>query len=100
MRRAELFERFDVNKNGVLSLGEADRAIREVMGFDTLSKAVLMRAFNAARDANKSKKPKRKRKDDYVERDEFRVLFRKSRTSFPTRRDLRARRGGRGHESA
>ena len=75
MRRAELFERFDVNKNGVLSLGEADRAIREVMGFDTLSKAVLMRAFNAARDANKSKKPKRKRKDDYVERDEFRVLL-------------------------
>lgn len=77
LRRAALFDRFDVNGNGVLSLAEVDKALRDVMGLDSVysSKPVLMRAFNAARDVNRSNKPKKTRKDDYVERDEFRVLL-------------------------
>ena len=79
LRRAELFDRFDINGNGVLSLAEVDKAMRDVMGLDSVysSKPVIMRAFQAARDHNGHKKTTAKRKgaDDYVERDEFRTLL-------------------------
>lgn len=77
LRRSELFDRFDSNKNGYLSLAEVDRALRDVMGLDSMysSKPVLIRAFQAAKDANRTTKSKATRKDDYVERDEFRLLL-------------------------
>jgi len=76
------FKRFDVNSNGVLSLAEVDKAVRDVLGLDSLysAKPALMRAFQAAKDANKEKAKKRPTRaglsrDDYVERDEFRLLL-------------------------
>ena len=53
--RKELFHRWDVNGNGVLSLMEVDTALKAVMGLDELfaAKPVVMRAFQAARDMNK-----------------------------------------------
>ena len=63
--RRELFNRFDLNGNGVLSLAEVDKAMRDVMGIDSLfsAKPVLIRAFQAARDANKGKGGKRPHRD-------------------------------------
>ena len=87
-KRKLMFDQWDLNSNGALSFTEVDRAMRElmtpIMG-DLLStalhtwnnswKPVIMRAFCHAKDSNKSRKAKDKRKDDYVERDEFRLLL-------------------------
>ena len=50
----ELFDYFDVNKNGYLSLDEVDQAVRQVLQCDEMfkSKQAVMRAFKAARQTN------------------------------------------------
>lgn len=64
----------------MLSLAEVDKAVRDVLGLDSLysAKPVLIRAFQAAKDTSKGKKrPTRSglSRDDYVEKDEFRLLL-------------------------
>jgi len=77
LRRTELFNRFDVNKNGLLKLAEVDRAIRDAVGLDNSIplKSMLRRATRVAREANSSKRSTKPRNDEFVERDDFRVLL-------------------------
>ena len=50
-RRKRLFEKFDVNGNGYLSLAEVDNGVRDVLQCDRLfhTKPVLIRAFESAK---------------------------------------------------
>ena len=72
--RRQLFRKFDLNGNGYLSLAEVDKAVRDELNQPELfsSKPVLMRAFQAAKGACKSKN---ELSDDYVEASEFRLLL-------------------------
>lgn len=73
-KRTKMFNDFDPNGNGYLSLAEVDKGIRDVLQLDMIfnSKPAIMRAFQAA----KNKGPKRtKYSDDYIERNEFRILL-------------------------
>ena len=65
---------FDVNGNGYLSLAEVDKGMRDVVRLPQLFeiKPVLMRAFTAAKTYYKSN---RKHGDDYVSKMEFRILL-------------------------
>lgn len=74
-QRDDLWKGIDVNANGYLSLAEVDKGVRDVLGlgdsvFD--AKPAVMRAFQAAKNAAKTKSP---RGDDYIERPEFRLLL-------------------------
>ncbi|KRX09832.1 hypothetical protein PPERSA_02704 [Pseudocohnilembus persalinus] len=73
-KRTELFNLFDPNGNGYLSLAEVDKGIRDILRCDTLFdvKPVIMRAFQAAKNSVKTKS---KYGDDYIERCEFRLLL-------------------------
>eukprot|EP01012_Entosiphon_sulcatum_P046858 TRINITY_DN63233_c0_g1_i1.p1 TRINITY_DN63233_c0_g1~~TRINITY_DN63233_c0_g1_i1.p1 ORF type:complete len:183 (-),score=42.41 TRINITY_DN63233_c0_g1_i1:127-675(-) len=73
-RRRQLFDQFDPNGNGYLSLAEVDKGIRDVLQLDALfdAKPAIMRAFQAAKHYAKSKA---RQGDDYVERSEFRLLL-------------------------
>jgi Ca2+-binding EF-hand superfamily protein len=87
-KRRALFNAFDTNSNGTLSLSEIDRAMRNLMG-DVMGgllqsavhswskswKKVIMRSFQIARDSNSERKGLDRRRVDFVERDEFRVLL-------------------------
>ena len=81
LRRGELFLRFDVNQNSMLSLTEVDRAVREVLGLDSTSpiKSLIMRAFEAAKVSNKKKQrlqaTSRRSSSSCVGKDEFRLLL-------------------------
>jgi Ca2+-binding EF-hand superfamily protein len=72
-KRMAMFDQFDPNKNGYLSLAEIDKGMRDVLGLQDLfdAKPVLMRAYQAAKGIN----PKPGRGEDYVERAEFRMLL-------------------------
>ena len=87
-KRKAMFAKWDVNGNGCLSFTEVDSAMRELMGevtaillkaaahqWNNSWKMVIMRAFTHAKQSNKKLKGKKKRKDDYVEFDEFRLLL-------------------------
>lgn len=73
-KREELWKLFDVNGNGLLSLAEVDKGIRDALNDANLfdCKPVIIRAFTTAKDSHKSKS---KSGDDYVERVEFRTLI-------------------------
>ena len=73
-RREKLWSNFDVNGNGVVSLAEVDKGMRDVVRLPILFnlKPVLMRAFNAAKNKVKSK---HSYGDDYVSKAEFRFLL-------------------------
>ena len=64
----------DVNGNGLLSLAEVDKGMRDVIQLPALFKLkpVLMRAFTAAKTYKKSKT---KHDNDYITRGEFRILL-------------------------
>ena len=71
--RERLWRKADANGDGFLSLAEIDKALHDEQGFEQLfgAKPVLMRAFQSARQAVKSRDS---RGDDYVEKAEFRQL--------------------------
>ena len=82
-RRSELWDSFDVNGNGILSVAEIDKGLRDAIDCDQLfsKKEVTLRAWHAARDATVSKR-KDGLGDDYVERREFRLLLKFLREYF------------------
>ena len=71
----------DVNGNGYLSLAEIDKGLRDVLRLDSIfsCKRAIMRAFQAAKNAAKTKS---KHGADYVERIEFRLLLQYLRQYF------------------
>ena len=73
-KRQKIWASFDVNGNGIISLAEVDKGMRDVVRLPTLFslKPVLMRAFNAAKNKVKSKHAYG---DDYVSKAEFRFLL-------------------------
>ena len=91
VRRNELFAKWDVNSNGGLSFTEVDGAMKKLMAgltprlvgkgkgalfeWSRSWKPVIMRAFIKSQNFNAQRKAKAKRNDDYVERDEFRMLL-------------------------
>jgi len=74
-RRKELWGLIDMNGNGILSLAEVDKAMRDVLGLEDLydCKPAMLRAFNAAKEVGKEKKSKLAK--DFVTRSEFRILL-------------------------
>lgn len=75
--RAKIFEGFDPNGNGYLSLAECDRGCQDVLGLgEVLPKPVIMRAYQAAKDvAQKDGKNMTQHGGDYIERNEFRLFL-------------------------
>jgi len=74
-RRKKMFSDFDPNGNGVLSLAEVDKAVRDVLKIDELfdAKPAIMRSFQIAKDSAKSKR--KDVGDDYIERREFKFFL-------------------------
>ena len=72
--RSKLFNLMDPNGNGYLSLAEVDKGVRDVLCCDEIfdCKPVIMRAFQTAKNAAKTKA---RLGADYVERVEFRLLL-------------------------
>lgn len=76
--RGKIFESFDPNGNGYLSLAECDRGCKSVLGLgeDVLASPVIMRAFQAARKvAQEDGKNMTQHGEDYIERSEFRLFL-------------------------
>ena len=73
--RKKMFRDFDPNGNGVLSLAEVDKAVRDVLKIDELfdAKSAVMRAFQIAKDSKPSKRGKTG--DDYLELREFKYFL-------------------------
>lgn len=63
-----------MNGNGILSLAELDKGVRDIIRIPILfeTKPVLMRAFNAAKAKGKAKN---QYSDDYIEKSEYRILL-------------------------
>jgi hypothetical protein len=73
-KRKTLFRQFDPNGNGLLSLAEADKGVCEDLQMgDVICKAVIMRAFTAAKGVNQS--GNKAQNDDYVDYSEFRMFL-------------------------
>ena len=72
--RKNLFNSFDPNGNGYLSLAEVQKGVRDVLQSDALfdAKPAIMRAFQAAKNAVDTKS---RLGADFVERAEFRALL-------------------------
>ena len=80
--RDKAFDVADTNGNGVLSLAEFDRALREILSSDYHlrvfhAKPAIMRAFQAAKRSGKGGgfAPPGLNPTDYVDRHEFRLLL-------------------------
>jgi len=73
--RKKMFREFDPNGNGVLSLAETDKAIRDVLGLDGIfdAKPAIMRAFQIAKGCTKSVRGKQG--DSYIEFKEFKFFL-------------------------
>lgn len=73
--RKKMFREFDPNGNGVLSLAEVDKAIRDVLQIDAMfdAKPAIMRAFQIAKDSKASKRGKTG--DSYIELREFKFFL-------------------------
>ena len=73
-RRMTMFNSFDPNGNGYLSLAEVQKGVRDVLKCDALfdAKPAIMRAFQAAKNAVNTKS---RLGADFVERAEFRALL-------------------------
>ena len=83
-KRIKIWSSIDVNGNGILSLAEIDKGMRDVVQLPALFelKPVLIRAFTAAKNKVKSKVKKSYNEDDYVSKGEFRVLLKYLRSYF------------------
>jgi Ca2+-binding EF-hand superfamily protein len=75
-KRKKLYEGFDPNGNGYLSLAEVHKGCRDVLALPEIyeNKPVMMRAFQAAKGANNGKS-KSELGQHYIERSEFRLLL-------------------------
>merc|ERR1719478_1404635 len=74
LARSKLFSRFDPNGNGILSLAEVDKGLKQILqlaGIEDCTPAIN-RAFHAARDAAP---PVASFSNDYIDKNEFRVLL-------------------------
>lgn len=73
-RRQAIWNSFDVNNNGYLSLAELDKACIDVLNLPKLFnlKPVIMRAYQTAKNKLKAKS---KVGDDYVSKAEFRFFL-------------------------
>lgn len=73
--RFEMFDSFDPNGNGILSLAEVDKAMRDVLAIDEIfdAKPAMMRAFQAAK--NRSGRDKEEIQSDYIEKLEFKYFL-------------------------
>eukprot|EP00947_MAST-08B_sp_MAST-8B-sp1_P004987 g4987.t1 len=73
-KRKKMFRDFDPNGNGYLSLAEVDKGVKDVLKSDQLfdAKPAIMRAFQAAKGAAKTKA---RLGADFVERAEFKLLL-------------------------
>eukprot|EP01028_Stygiella_incarcerata_P013048 TRINITY_DN81097_c0_g1_i1.p1 TRINITY_DN81097_c0_g1~~TRINITY_DN81097_c0_g1_i1.p1 ORF type:complete len:182 (-),score=59.40 TRINITY_DN81097_c0_g1_i1:109-654(-) len=80
-RRKEMFQLFDPNGNGYLSLAEVSKGIRDILQCDDVfdCKPAIIRAFNAAKDVAPAKSGL---SDDYITRLEFRLLLQYLRMYF------------------
>jgi len=74
--RKEMFNMFDPNGNGILSLAECDKAMRDVICIDELfdAKPAIMRAWQIAKNCTKSKRSDG-HGDDYIEFREFKFFL-------------------------
>uniref|UniRef100_A0A7S1J4Z5 EF-hand domain-containing protein n=1 Tax=Eutreptiella gymnastica TaxID=73025 RepID=A0A7S1J4Z5_9EUGL len=74
-RRKELFNLFDVNGNGYLSLAEVDKGLRDIVKLEEVydCKPAIMRAFQASKDVHKDTKARLGH--DFVTKSEFRILL-------------------------
>lgn len=75
MKRNQMFDDFDPNGNGYLSLAEVDKGLRDIAQLDCIfnAKPAIMRAFQAAKDVHKDTKARLGH--DFVTRCEFRILL-------------------------
>jgi len=75
-RRKQMFNEFDPNGNGILSLAEVDKGVRDVLQLDAVfdAKPAIMRAFQIAKNCTKSKRSDVSG-DDYIEFKEFRFFL-------------------------
>lgn len=73
--RKKMFHDFDPNGNGILSLAEVEKGVRDVLQIDALfdAKPAIMRAFQIAKGSKKSKRGKTG--DDYIELREFKFFL-------------------------
>jgi len=73
-KRMELFDKFDTNKNGLLTLRECDLGIKNVLNLHEVSecKPVIFKAFEAAKGISSNGKDSSK---NYVEKNEFRYFL-------------------------
>merc|ERR1712183_717733 len=73
-KRRELFNQFDPNGNGYLSLAEVDKGMRDVLQCDDLfdCKPAVQRSFHFAKDKSPGQN---KHGDDYLEFREFRLFL-------------------------
>ena len=74
MKRKQMFNSFDCNGNGYLSLAEVQKGVRDVLQSDALfdAKPAIMRAFQAAKNVVDTKTILGA---DFIERAEFRALL-------------------------
>ena len=79
--RIKQWKAIDMNGNGFLSLAEVDKGMRDVVQLPEIFdlKPVMIRAFNAAKNAVKSKS---KYGADYIEKREYRLLLKYLRQYF------------------
>merc|ERR1712218_714423 len=71
----KMFREFDPNGNGILSLAEVDKAVRDVLELDEIfdAKPAIMRAFQAAKASTESKRGAQG--DSYIELREFKTFL-------------------------
>jgi len=81
-KRKQLFKDFDPNGNGICSLAEIDKGIRDVLKIDEIfdAKPAIMEAFKIAKNCTKSKLGVQG--DDYIEFKEFRFFLSSLRQYF------------------
>jgi len=74
-KRTEMFKAFDPNGNGLLSLAEVDKGIRDVLNVEEIfdAKPVIMRAYQATKEVGV--KHGISQHPDYIHKAEFRVLL-------------------------
>eukprot|EP00759_Apiculatamorpha_spiralis_P004021 PhF_6_TR12276/c0_g1_i3/m.19470 len=74
--RMQLYNQFDPNGNGYLSLAECDKGVRDVLGLGSIfnCKPAIIRAFQAAKNIDQKGKAEKNR-DDYIQKCEFRMFL-------------------------